>query len=176
MIRPSLELMKTALFVITVLSACLCGAAFSQDSELPPKMLSWEELAKLTRLAGLQAKKQDELKVDVMFIKQKLVYRLGAEIELTPAEWDHFAKGGHSFDGLPPWERVEMPDDKVWELIRFCLSADSKVDVSKIPAKTKHFFLLDIESGGNRIYIWVPNQDGKTGSLFFFYYNLMPKG
>lgn len=171
--------MKTALFVIALLAAGLgLGRTVLAQQKVggSPATLSWGQLARHAGLMGLQAKTQDEFRVDVIFASPKRVLQARAKIELTAAEWARFTNGkGESnldffsywFYGKPGyWQRRPIEDS---------LFSEGKVDVSKIPAENNHICVWNKEAGQMRLYILVPGEEGKAGSLFYFFHILKLK-
>lgn len=170
--------MKTTLFVIVLLMAWLGSGrtVLAQEAGGFPATLTWEQLARHAGLAGLQARTQDEFRVDVMFASPKRLLQARAEIGLTAAEWARFTsgKGESNLDffsywvhGKPGhWQRRPMEDS---------LFSEGKVDVSKIPVENNHVCMWNKEAEEMRLYILVPGKDGKAGSLFYFFHILKLK-
>lgn len=166
--------MKTTRFIILMLAACigLGRSAFSQEAKKTRDRLSWAQLASQMGMAGLlQAKAPDEFKVEALILNPMQVWYVTAEIELTAGEWTQFTEGkGLSNLGLfSYWCHGEL-EPRQRDLAGPNPLSDGTVDISKIPAKNYHICLFNEEAEEARLYVLVPAKDGKSGSLFYFYF------
>lgn len=162
--------MRTALFVIALLVACLGHPTPSQE---PRPTLDWEQLVRQMGLMGrLQARTGDEFKVDAIVLNPKQVFHVRAEIELTAAEWDDFTKGqeGGNLDLFSHWRHGDVELLRALKEFNLFSGGKANVDVSKIPVKNNHILLENEEAQEIRLYVLVPRHDGNAGTLFYFYH------